>query len=74
MYQPLSLSTVTQLTNVTTQYGMTSTENAYMWMFGFAGEAVARPIFGYLSRHFKIITLVRYLQTKLIMIVEMVRS
>ena len=29
---------VTQLTNVTTQYGMTSTQNAYMWMFGFAGE------------------------------------
>ena len=31
---------VTQLTNVTTQYGMTSTENAYMWMFGFAGEVM----------------------------------
>ena len=29
---------VTQLTNVTTQYGMTSTQNAYMWMCGFAGE------------------------------------
>ena len=50
---------VTQLTNVTTQYGMTSTENAYMWMCGFAGEAIARPIFGYLSRHFSVITLVR---------------
>ena len=63
MVPPLSLSKVTQLTNVTTQYGMTSTENAYMWMFGFAGEAIARPIFGYLSRHFNIITLVRDLQT-----------
>ena len=53
---------VTQLTNVTTQYGMTSTENAYMWMCGFAGEAIARPIFGYLSRHFNVITLVKDLK------------
>ena len=68
MYPPLSLSKVTQLTNVTTQYGMTSTENAYMWMFGFAGEAIARPIFGYLSRHFNVITLVMDLRTKAMMV------
>ena len=34
---------VTQLTNVTTQYGMTSTQNAYMWMFGFAGDVQGSP-------------------------------
>ena len=50
---------VTQLTNVTTQYGMTTTQNSYMWMCGFAGEGQGSTmeIFYASSRWFRILWL-----------------